>query len=60
MGASIADRRVAEKKASSAPVELRRDKKSTQERPDPRHSFEAIYKSGRFTLEAAVKAFLKP
>lgn len=60
MGASVVDRRVVENKASSAPVEPRRDRKAAQEHPDLRRSFGAIYKSDRLTLEAAVRAFLKP
>jgi hypothetical protein len=59
MGVSVADSRVGKKKTNSAPAEPRRVQKAAQERPDLRRSFESIYKSDRFTVEAAVKAFIK-
>lgn len=54
------DPRVAEKKAKASREEPSRDAQALadSERPQALSSFEEIYNSDEFTIEAAVKAFL--
>ena len=61
MNTFIADLRVAEMKVERAQEKARQDQKAVrEERPAVLRSFDEIYRSDQFTLEAAIKAFAKP
>ena len=55
------DRRVAEEKAKAPQEKVRQNSAPVpEEHPRVRRTFDEIYASDKFTLEAAIKAFTKP
>lgn len=55
------DRRVEQEKSERRQEKRRQDSAPVpEERPQVRRSFDEIYSRDQFTLEAAVKAFIKP